>query len=80
MKDDSSGSGCLSFGLIWSVVFVVSFFAVSVGDPAPIDCGPIPDCDPYPPRWSDYLFPIELAILVVGGWFFYRSDMKDGDD
>jgi hypothetical protein len=56
----------------------MTMFALGVGDPAPIDCTGIPNCDPYPKRWTDYLPWIELGVLVLGAILFYRAEMKDG--
>jgi len=64
---------------VWAAIFGITNFAFALGDPAPVDCTGIANCDPYPTRWTDYLLIIEVVILVVAGWVFYRLEMKDGE-
>jgi hypothetical protein len=71
--------GCLLFGLVWSTIFLMTYVMFAIGDPAPIDCTGIYNCDPYPKRWTDHLLLIELGVLILGGVIFYRAEMK-GDD
>jgi len=71
--------GCLAFGVVCAIIFGVTNFAFALGDPAPIDCTGIANCDPYPTRWADYLLWIEIVVFVVGASLFCRAEMKDGE-
>jgi hypothetical protein len=72
-------SGCLIAGLLWSALFLFTLLGNAVGDAAPIDCTGQLNCDPYPARWTDYLLPAELVLLVLMAGFFYRRGKKDGE-
>ena len=71
--------GCLAFGIVWAVIFALTNFMFALGDPAPIDCTGIPNCKPYPTRWTDSLLWIEIGVLIVGALIFYRAEKKDGE-
>jgi hypothetical protein len=68
--------GCLIFGVLWILVFFFTNLVFALGDcsrdPASGQC---PNDAPFesPIIWA------ELLLLVGGGWFFYRREMKDGD-
>lgn len=72
-------AGCLVFGLVWAGVFAMTVFGVAVGDPAPVDCTGVGNCDPYPKRWTDYLPLIEIGVLIVAGILFYRAEISSDD-
>jgi hypothetical protein len=71
--------GCLTFGIAWILVFGATFVAFVMGDPTPVDCAGVPNCDPYPKRWTDYLLLVEFGVLVVGAALFWRAGMKDSE-
>ena len=61
--------GCLTFGLAWAVVFVMTNFGLALGQPD----------DPDAVNPLDVMFWAELAILAGAGWLYYRAEMKDGE-
>ena len=61
--------GCLVFGLCWAAIFIFTNIGLALGDPV----------DRTATNPLSVAFWIELAVLVVGGWFFYRREMKDGE-
>jgi len=61
--------GCLVFGVCWAAIFVFTNFGLAIGDPA----------DPTAINPLDVLFWLEIAVLVVVGWLFYRAEMRGGE-
>jgi lipopolysaccharide export LptBFGC system permease protein LptF len=65
----SRRTGCLVFGVVWAVVFGFTNLVLALGHPAnPTAINPL-----------SVAFWIEIAVLVVVGWLFYRAEMKDGE-
>jgi hypothetical protein len=60
--------GCLIFGVCWAALFVFTNFGLALGDYAGSGVNRL-----------SILFWFEIAVLVVGGWLFYRAEMKDGE-
>jgi hypothetical protein len=61
--------GCLAFGLVWAAIFGFTNFGLALGDPV----------DRTATNPLAVAFWVELAVLVVGGFFFYRREMKGGE-
>jgi lipopolysaccharide export LptBFGC system permease protein LptF len=59
--------GCQMFGILWALVFGFTNFGLALG--GPVDRSAI---NPL-----SIVFWIEIAVLVVAGWLFYRAEMKD---
>jgi hypothetical protein len=69
-------AGCLAFGIIWALAFIILAVGNSIGD-----CGE-PDqaqCLAQKTRQERFIFWGGLAVLVIGGWLFYRREMKSDD-
>ena len=64
--------GCMAFGVVWAVLFVVTNFGLALGDQAdgPHDRSTNP---------LSVVFWGEIAVLVVGLALFVRAEMKDAD-
>ena len=76
MSERSRPRGCLIFGLVWLVLFLLTVLSFGLGD-----CARDPatgECTNDKPFESPVVWG-ELLLLVVGGWIFYRREMKDGD-
>jgi hypothetical protein len=60
--------GCLSFGLGWAAVFVLTNIGMALGDPEPGARNPLATA-----------FWIQIAVFVAGAVLFYRAEMKDSE-
>jgi len=67
-------AGCLAFGIIWAVLFLFLLVANSFGD-----CGEVPGCEARHASQERIILWAGLAALVIGGWLFYRREMKSDD-
>jgi lipopolysaccharide export LptBFGC system permease protein LptF len=61
--------GCLIFGICWTIVFGLTNYVLALGDPV----------DPTALNPVSVAFWVEIAVLVVAGWLFYRAEMRGGE-
>ena len=61
--------GCVISGLVWVAIFGFTNFGLALGDPV----------DRNATNPLAIAFWVEIAVLIVGAFLFYRAQMKDGE-
>lgn len=77
MSQQTRHRGCLVFGIFWALLLIFTNVAFALGD-----CERDPDtgsCKSQSSLLRRSIIPAELLLLVVGGWIFYRRELRDGD-